>query len=194
MKVFVLIAATFLVALSFCLHTNAQAVSTVGRRLDEINKLSEKAARDAQTREMKGGQKPTKEELRRAVQIRGEIKEDLETLQAIYNDLITKLAARDNFSDGHAREVAAKIRKHAERLKTNIPFPRYESTDNVTTADTDRYELRQQIRLLCVAIHDLLTNPTIENIGLVDAERSKQARDSLDSIIEGASRLMHPGA
>jgi len=163
---------------------NAQVnrgISAAGRRMDDFDNQRTKAERDAMNREM-SGKKPSKEELQNAARIKTETREDLEGLQQSYNEIVTRLSGARMPESSFIAEAAAKVNKHANRLKANIVFPKPEKEDEpkpiAIPGDT-----RKQLRDLCSRIYEFLTNPVIENPNGLDLEAANSARTLLDAII-----------
>lgn len=172
-----------LVACVFSVCVVGQAtrnVSSAARRLDDFNQQTEKVARDAMNREMRG-KKPTKEELEKAARIKAETKEDLEGLQAQYNLIVEKLGGGIPSAE-FAAEASAKTNKHASRLRSNIVFPKTPEGAVETPVQVPA-ETRKRLRELCLKIYEFLTNPMIENPSVLDLKAANSARASLDAIL-----------
>lgn len=173
---------------------NAQAtrsLSNLGRRLDEFNKQNDKVARDEMNREM-NGRKPSKEELQNAARIKSETKEDLEALQAEYNEIALKLNARVKIEDSFVRNLAGSIHKHASRLHSNMVFPKQDENEIRPPIRSVQADVRLQLNDLCSRIFEFLTNPMIENPNIIDISSAKSARLSLESVIEISNRIREP--
>ena len=180
----------FVILLGFGIDSLAQSsrgATAAGRRLDDFNVQTTKAQRDAMAREMRG-RKPSKEELQNAARIRSETKEDLESLQASYNEIVTKLSGGATPSAEFVREAADKVNKHAARLKANIPFPKLEKEEVSSLPDVSG-ESRRLLRDLCTNIYDLLTNPMIENPQVLALPSAPKARNDIDAIIAISGEL-----
>ena len=176
-----------LASLVFIDTINAQATrnaSAVGRRLDDFNRQSEKAARDELTREM-NGRKPTKEELREAQVKKAQIKEDFETLQASYNDIVSRLQAREPLTNSYIAEVTDKISKSGHRLRHNIDF--VDKKDDAVKKSAGPTPV-PTIKTLCVHLHAFLTSPIFET-GVLDVAEAKKASETLEKIIQTSESL-----
>ncbi len=161
-----------------------RTISSTGRRLDEFNRQSEKAARDELRREMRG-RKPTTAELKRASVIKEQIREDFEGLQAAYNEILTKLHAQEHLSEVYISDVTAKIAKSGNRLRHNIAFTERETT-NSEVAEVS--STRGTMNDLCLLLHKFLTNPVFET-GVLDIIDAGKAGDVLDKIIQTSENL-----
>ena len=176
--------------ITFVANTHAQAsrsISTVGRRLDDFNRQSERAERDELAREMEG-RKLSPEERRKAEIKKTQIRDDLESLQATYNDVVARLQAKEELSSTYVAELTEKVSKSCVRLRSNIAFPPLKSSD----AKTGRIGTPQQasIESLCINILAFLTNPIFES-GVLDLIETEKARDTLDKIIQTSEELRH---
>lgn len=171
----------------FCATSiNAQTTRTLSsteRRIDEFNRQSEKVARDELNREMHG-RKPTKEELRIAAARKAEIKKGFDELQAAYNDIVTKLHAKEAPSDAFVFEVTDQISRGANRLRSNLTFP-----ERVANATASVEPEPASLRVLCLKIYAFLTNPIFETPDVIDVRETERARDTLDSIIRASESL-----
>ena len=158
----------------------SRGISAAGRRVDDFTQQTDKAARDAMTREMRG-RKPTKEELANAARIKSETKEDLEGLQGQYNLIVEHLSGGTPSPELSAAALS-KINKHASRLRSNIVFPK-PAEDMAETPAVIPNDTRKLLRETCTRIYEFLTNPMIENPNVLDLKAADSARKSLDLII-----------
>src|SRR5687767_11539747 len=102
------------------IHAQAtRNITSAGRRLDEFTRQNDKMARDQMESEMRG-RKPTAEERRLAEAKKLQTKEDFAKLQDAYNDIITRVTAREKLTKAYVAETAENISKIAERLRTNL--------------------------------------------------------------------------
>jgi hypothetical protein len=173
--------------LSCVIVGNAQTprtLSSTGRRLDEFNRQSEKVARDELDREMHG-RKPTEVELRQAAAKKVEIREDFENLQAAYNEIVTKLRAKQPLNDTYVSDVSGKIAKSGSRLRHNIEFPEKNGDGSKPKEST---QPPASLTSLCLLLHAFLTSPVFET-GVLDVIEAGKARDNLDKIILNAESL-----
>jgi hypothetical protein len=161
-----------------------RTLSSTGRRLDEFNRQTEKVARDELDREMHG-RKPTEEERRKAAARKAEIKEDFESLQAAYNEIVTKLHAQQPLSDTYVSDVSGKIAKSGSRLRHNIEFPEEKSDGS---RPQESAQPPASLKSLCLLLHAFLTSPVFET-GVLDVVEAGKARDNLDKIILNAESL-----
>jgi len=161
----------------------ARTLSTTGRRLDEFNRQSERAARDELRREMRG-RKPTEEERRQTAAKKEQIGEDFEGLQAAYNEILTKLHALEHLSEAYVSDATAKIAKSGARLH-NIAFPERKTGDS---EKAEASSTQGSIKDLCLLMHQFLTNLVFET-GVLDVIEAEKARDALDKIIQTSENL-----
>jgi hypothetical protein len=162
----------------------SRTLSSAGRRLEEFNRQTEKAARDELRREMRG-RRPTAEDRRQTQAKKEQIREDFEALQTAYNEILTKLHAQEQLSEAYVSDITAKIIKSGGRLRHNIAFP------NSNAVDSENTELSSgSIKDLCLFMHKFLTNPVFET-GVLDVIEAEKARHALDKIIQIAGSLQH---
>lgn len=161
--------------------------NAVGRRIDDFNKQSDKAARDEMTLEM-SGRKPTAEERRAVAAKKAQMNADLESLQSAYNEIVTKLHAKEAISEKFVQEVTERVSKSGASLRKNLelPEPKKDPESKVDPAS----EQTVSLRLLCVQIYAFLTSPIFET-GVLDILPAVQARENLDKLIKTADSLRH---
>lgn len=189
----VLLFVVFVGAAEFILSpsVNAQASRTpsgVARRIEEFNKQGSQATRDEMNREM-GRKKPTAEEVRKAKAIEAEIKEDLDTLQTTYNDAVEKLHSRDEITAAFVSEIAGRVHKHAERLKSNIKFPESKDEEPVSTEKQPSADIRMKLVALCTNILTFFNSPMFESPNVLDIPKAQKARRALETVIRASSEL-----
>ena len=170
-----------------CLTILGQAtrsISTVQRRLDDFNRQSQQVARDEMNREL-GGRKPNAEERRLAAAKKTQIREDFESLQTLYNDVLTKLQTKEAMTDDYIAETSGKISKAGSRLRENIEFPIKSPVDSKLDSPP---RPDASLKILCLQLHGFLTNPMFET-GVLDIVEAEKARDTLDKVIQTATDL-----
>jgi hypothetical protein len=168
--------------------SSAQASRTmvqIARAADEFRKQSIKAERDEMQREMNGPKLP-KAEIERRARVRAETKEDLETLQSAYNELITMLSAGKPLSGRDVQPLASKINKHAHRLDANNIFPKAAAAGEPHNHPS---QVTPLVKELCRSLYLLLTNDFIDKPDVLDLEAAAKARASLDEVIEVSAKI-----
>lgn len=181
------ISLTCLLLSTATLTVTAQAsrtLSSTGRRLDDFNRQAEKAERDELAREMHG-RKPTQEQLRETQLKKAQIKEDFESLQTSYNDIITRIRAKESLSNSYIAGVTGKISKSGSRLLHNIDFPAKKADAPKGDAPSTPVST---LKTLCFQLHAFLTSPIFET-GVLDLVESERARDALEKVIHTAERV-----
>jgi len=167
---------------------NAQTtrtLSTVGRRIDDFNRQGDKMARDEMNREMRG-RRPTAEERRLAEAKKAQIKEDFQTLQTTYNDILIRLQSREKLTSHYISGVVEKVLRAGSRLRENMEFPtKVEDEKKVEGVPPE-----SSVRLLCIQLHAFLTSPIFET-GVLDIVEAAKARDTLDKIIQTSANIRH---
>jgi hypothetical protein len=162
--------------------------SGVARRIEEFNKQSEQVNRDSMNREM-GRKKSSPEEVRKAKAIEAEIKEDLDALQADYNDAVEKLQSRVEITDSFAAEIADRVQKHAERLRSNIKFPEAKDDKPVSAEKTAATDTRNKLIALCTNILAFFNSPMFASPNVLDIPSAQKARRSLETVIRESAEL-----
>ena len=162
----------------------ARSPGAVARRIEEFNAQAVKASRDELNREM-NGRTPSDQQSRLTRLKKTAIREDLETLQSSYNELVTKLHSKETPSDAFVLDVTERVRKASTRLQDNIEFLAIkERKPSPPTASASKGSLRE----LCVILHAFLTNPLFET-GAFEVAEADKARDVLDKIVQLSGTL-----
>ncbi len=182
------------VVLCFLLGDEARAqptrsIASSARRIEEFNKQGNNAVHEEMNRDMRG-KKPSAEELRKAKLVEAQIREDLETLQSEYNNIVIKLQSGDQIADAFAVETAGRIHTHAERLLANIAFPK--SQDDEAARSEVKKKLpnqRKQLFVICNHILEFFKSPLFESPNVLDVPNAIEARRSLLSIIQSSLEL-----
>ncbi len=180
----------------FCLLA-AFEISTLGqsqrqmiaiqRRIDTMNRQATDYERDNMANDKKGDADRAMN-AKRAKLIRAEIEEDLNTLQAAYNDAVTALQTKGDVGSDFARESASKVKKHASRLKNNLSLPEPDKEEKLSPEALPD-ETRAALTILCKRIYEFITNPIFESHAGLDLEQAAKARRDLDSIIRFSDKL-----
>ena len=170
---------------ALAVESNAQATRTlnnVSRRMDDFNKQNTKAELDELNNELRGKKQPSAEELKRAAALKAQLKEDLETLQNEYNELVTKLKASEAISVKVAAEVGERVHLRAERLlkNLNLPAPKPSETLEPKTYGNDTKRL---IRSMCSLIFEFVTDSIFESPSAIDVESGGKARSTLEELV-----------
>jgi hypothetical protein len=162
----------------------ARSPGSVARRIEEFNAQATKAARDELNREMYG--KPAPAQQGRLTKIKkAEIREDFDTLQTSYNEIVTRLNSKEPLPTKFVLDVTEAIRKAGARLQGNVDFlaVRDRATPPVVPSMPER-----SMRELCIAVHGFLTNPLFET-GVLDVAEAGKARDTLDKVVQLSATL-----
>jgi hypothetical protein len=184
LAVFIASLATFMLS---NIPASAQGRSvSIARRADEFSKQSDKIARDQMEGEI--GRKPlTKEEVRAAARVHTEIKEDLELLQASYNDIVSSLKGGGQMPADTATATIQKIHKSASRLRSNVALPKLPEPVTIS----EEKDQRRAMKELCLRIYTFLTSPVIENPAVIEPNSALKASQTLAAIIILSDRLRH---
>ena len=181
--------ATLLIGAALCLVTamenaafaqTGRSATSVGRRIEQINRQGEQYERDKLNREMKGeADDPNKR--RHAQALAAQVRQDFEKLQAGYNQIVLAMASKEGFDYDSISGVVAEIKKCSTRLKDNLSLPRLKD-DKGHEAVTGQTE--EQLMTLRKHIYSFLTNPLFESPEVLDVEQAGKASRNLDGIID----------
>lgn len=195
-KTFILIFLAAILTFLFELPGEAQSSrppTSVGRRIDEMNRQSEEFERDKLNRELKG-RKNSPENSKQTQILRAEIKEDLENIQSAYNKIILSLQADGGPKRDFIIETADNIKKHAERLVKNLSLPEPDKTETQPAAEENLENRRKSLLALCRHIFNFVTNPIFEAPTVLDVKQAGKARSDLEKIILLSEKIKETAA
>ena len=161
-----------------------RSASSVGRRIEQMNRQGEQYERDKLGRELKG-EANSPEERRRAQALAAQVRQDFEKLQAGYNQIVLAMASKEGFNFDSISGAVAEIKKCSTRLKDNLSLPRpkddkgQEMVSEAVTGQTD--ELLMTLRK---HLYNFLTNPLFESPEVLHVEQAGKASRDLERIIE----------
>lgn len=185
-KIFFLILVTSILTAISDLPVSAQSarpVSSHERRIDEINRQSEKLERENMNSELKK-QRDSPEQSRQTQVLRAEIKEDLEHIQSAYNQIVILLQSGDEPSRDFIFETTDSIKKHAGRLAHNLSLPEPKEAERKENQVESFESPRKSLRSLGRHIFNFITNPIFDAPQVLDIEQAVKARLELDKIIQ----------
>ncbi|HYP50134.1 MAG TPA: hypothetical protein VEQ34_04275 [Pyrinomonadaceae bacterium] len=165
----------------------------VDRRIEQIICQNQDFERDKMNREMKGdARKP--ENAKRTQAIKAQIKEDLEGIQAAYNEIVTHLQSGKELNRDFVTQEASKVKKYADRLKTNLmlPEPESEKTGEIKTEikpEEKPETAKQSLLTLCQHIYKFVTNPIFDAPTGLRVDLAAKARDELEKIIRISEKI-----
>ena len=184
------IATCWLTATALATAVSAQrTLYPVDRRIEQINRQNRDFEREKMNREMKGDA-PKPENSKRTQAIKAQIKEDLEGIQAAYNEIVSHLQYGKELNQEFVRQEAAKVKKYADRLKINLmlPEPENEKTDDIKTEEKHE-TAKQSLLALCRHIYKFVTNPIFDAPTGLKVDLAVKARDELEKIIQISEKI-----
>jgi hypothetical protein len=175
-------------------QSGGRSASSVGRRIEQLNRQSEQYERDKLSREVKGEADDPKER-RRAQAVAAQVRHDFESLQTDYNRIVLAMASKEGFNYDSISGAVAEIKKCSTRLKDNLSLPRpkdakeEEAGSNPATGQTE--ELLMTLRK---HLYSFLTNPLFETPSVLDVEQAGKASRDLERVIELSKSLGKSGS
>lgn len=159
--------------------------NSIQRRVDQLNRQGEQFERDNLGREVTGD----KVDRRRSQALMAEVRRDLETLQADYNQIV--LAMATNKPDSQILRAVEEINLCSTRLKQNLalPEPKEEATKKPETA-TMSPPTEAPLMRLRKHIYSFVMNPLFESPAVLDVEHAKNASRDLERIIEVSDSIL----
>lgn len=173
-----------LLVLSFStIDTKAQAnrqVTAIERRVQTMDQQSKQYEMENMGRDDKKPQV----DVARARQIKLEIEEDLNKLQALYNKIVLQLQEKPDLTEWYYHSSRSYARSLVSRLQKNLAFSKpaddIRSSGATPSADTER----KMLRVLATYIYDLITNPVFESTAGLDIVQAGKAAHQLDTLLE----------
>lgn len=164
--------------------------NSIQRRVDQLNRQGEQFERDNLGREVTGD----RVDRRRSQALMAEVRKDLETLQADYNQIVLAMAKNKAVDDSQILHAVEEINLCSTRLKQNLalPEPKEEATKKPETANMSPPTEAPLMRLR-KHIYSFVMNPLFETPAVVDVEQAKQASRDLDKIIELSASISTHG-
>ncbi|HEY6244985.1 MAG TPA: hypothetical protein VIX17_13620 [Pyrinomonadaceae bacterium] len=132
-----------------------------------------------------GAQAEMSKDPRRVQQVAAEIEQDFQSLLTMHNGLARLLIDKKPLDYRFVSDTAAEIRKHATHLRKILALTlSEEELKKQNNTDFEDAQIRDGVATLCYHIKAFVTNPVIENSGIVDAEQLAKARRSLQAVID----------
>ena len=166
--------------------------TSVGRRIDQLNRQSEQYERDKQSRDIKAeAEKPG--DRRRAQAAAAQVRHDFESLQAGYNQIVLGMASKEGFNYDLISGAVAEVKKCSTRLKDNLSLPRPKDDKDRATAVGAPVTGQTEELLMTLRKHlySFLTNPLFEAPAVLDVEQAGKASRDLERIIELSKSIEH---
>jgi len=189
-------AASFLLALSpgpSLAQRGGPGATAAGRRLDTLNRQGEQYERDNLDRERKrpaGAQG----ERRRAQDLAGQVRRDLEALQAGYNKIVLAMASREPLDSDSVLDSVAEVKKCAARLRENLALPRAEDDEgDKAWSGAGSARIEESLLMLRKHIYSFVTNPMFEAPPVLNVEQAGKAGRDLDMILELSEAIRGSG-
>lgn len=163
---------------------SGRSPTSVGRRIEQLNRQSEQYERDKQSRDIKGeADKPG--DRRRAQAAAAQVRQDFESLQAGYNQIVLAMASKEGFNYDSISDAVAEVKKCSTRLKDHLSLPRPKDDK---AQEVGSVAVTGQIEELLLALrkhlYSFLTNPLFESPAVLDVEQAGKASRDLERIIE----------
>ena len=155
--------------------------SSIQRRVDQLNRQREEFERDNLGREV------TRDRIdrKRSQALLAEVKKDLASLQANYNQIVIAMAARKSVDDDQIVNAIDEIKHCSGRLKHNLALPEpKDDQSKPTDAATAAQQTEAPLMTLRKHIFSFVMNPLFETPAVIDVEHAKNASRDLDKIIE----------
>jgi hypothetical protein len=157
--------------------------SSIQRRVDVLNRQGEQYERDNPERDLKND--PRSNDRRRSQAVMAEVKKDLESLQAGYNQIVLAMAANKSIRDPQILQAVVEIKHSSTRLKHNLALPQSKDDKNKAPGTTaGAPESQAPVMALRKHIYSFVMNPLFESPAVLDLEQARSASRDLDRIIE----------
>lgn len=155
----------------------------------ERARQQDQSRRELQLRTLETQAETTKD-TKRADQIGAEIEQDFQRILVLHNELARFILDNKPLDYDVVSEATAEIRKRAVHLQKTLAFnlPGNEQAQDKKLEFPDA-RLKDGVATLCTQIKSFVTNPVIENPGVVNAPELARARRDLQNVIDLSSEL-----
>jgi hypothetical protein len=118
-------------------------------------------------------------------------REDFMAIQVVNKNLKQAASGKAALDLKFVSTSAADIKKHAQRLNTNLPLlePAKDAERQKVVESTNPEELKASALNLTKLIHGFVTNPCFKESAVADAEQARKAKLDLKTIIELSKQL-----
>lgn len=165
--------------------------SSIQRRVEQLNRQGEEFERDKLGREVRG--EAGKNDRRQSQILVAEVRKDLESLQAGYNQIVKAMAAQKSPEDQQILDAVLHIKESASRLKHNLALPQTKDPAQKAPA-TAEIRVEPPLMVLRKHIYDFVMSPLFESPAVLNVEQAQKASYDLDKIIEASESISkHPG-
>jgi hypothetical protein len=149
----------------------------------------DQSRRELQLRNLNIQAEPAKD-TKRFDQVAAEIQQDFERILVLHNELAHFILDNKPLDYDVVSEATAEIKKRAAHLQKTLAFnkPDNESAEEKKPEFRDA-RLKHGVATLCAQIKSFVTNPVIENPGVVNAPELARARRDLQNVIDLSGEL-----
>ena len=170
---------------------SGRSPTSVGRRIEQLNRQSEQYERDKLSRDIKGeADKPG--DRRRAQAAAAQVRHDFESLQAGYNQYVLAMAAKEGFNYDSISGAVAEVKKCSTRLKDSLSLPRpKDGKAQEAGSEAVAGQVEELLMTLRKHLYSFLTNPLFESPTVLDVEQAGKAGRDLERIIELSKSIEH---
>jgi hypothetical protein len=163
--------------------------TSIDRRIDQLNRQSEQYERDKLRRDAKDEADNTNDR-RRAQAAAAQVKQDFESLQAKYNQIVLAMTSKEGFNYDSISGAVAEVKKCSTRLKDNLSLPQpKDDKDEGAESEAVTGKIEELLMTLRKHLYSFLTNPLFESPSVLDVEQAGKASRDLEKIIELSKSL-----
>ena len=158
------------------------------RRNQERVRQQDMSRREWQLRNF-GNEPGSPEDRRRIEALMAQTEEDFNRILKLHNEIARALSSKNALDYGFVSDATGEIKKRASSIQSNLKLGPEEGYTALKVEEIDDSQMKDALIKLCKQIRSFVTNPSIENPSIVDAEHLKKARHDLDDMIQLSGQI-----
>lgn len=164
------------------------APPTTNRVNAERQRQQDMSRREYQLRTF--GTEPGAPKDRRQVEaLMAQTEEDFNRILSLHNEIARALASKNDLNYQFISDATAEIKKRASRVQHSLALGLSDEEALELEKSSKDEPIKDSLITLCNQIRSFVTNPSIENPNIINAEQMTKARRDLESLIQLSGRI-----
>lgn len=136
------------------------------------------------------GTEPGAPKDRRQVEaLMAQTEEDFNRIMTLHNEIARVLGSKNELNYRFVSDATAEIKKRASRVQNSLGLGLSDEEALELEKSTKDEPIKDSLIKLCNQIRSFVTNPSIENPNIINAEQMTKARRDLESLIQLSGRI-----
>ena len=162
------------------------AAPPTSRVNSERQRQQDMSRREYQLRTL--GDPDTPKDRRQVEALMAQTEEDFNRIMTLHNDIARALGSKNELNYQFVSDATAEIKKRASRVQHSLGLGL--SAEEALELEKLKDEpIKDSLIKLCNQIRSFVTNPSIENPNIINAEQMTKARRDLESLIQLSGRI-----